>query len=267
MHGPTPPSPPPLRSTQSWSCHAFLTHRLFFTQYVSNFKYIKGNLHTSSIVTVISIDHQQERTNTLYLISPYICLLQMARSLKPSVLPLLLFVVLLTIAQVTLAVRPTSTTDPNNKKQQTQSTGLPNKQQQAEAQPAKKQLQTQSTGLPNKKQQPQTQSTGLPNKQQEAEAHPSKKQQAQTKPGSKGKQTVTNSDKKETECFDHEGTVLIPGIGRYMIGSMPQLPTIGGTLGNSVPAAMNGQYLPGNDDTFVPNPGYEVPNPFHGSVP
>ncbi|KAG2637755.1 putative cell wall protein [Panicum virgatum] len=57
-----------------------------------------------------------------------------------------------------------------------------------------------------------------------------------------------------------EGTVLIPGIGRYEIGSH-YIPNIGG-LDHSIPAAANGQYLPGADDTWVPNPGFEVPNPF-----
>ncbi|CAL5072109.1 unnamed protein product [Urochloa decumbens] len=57
-----------------------------------------------------------------------------------------------------------------------------------------------------------------------------------------------------------EGTVLIPGIGRYEIGSQ-YIPDIGG-LDHSIPAAANGQYLPGADDTWVPNPGFEVPNPF-----
>ena len=28
-----------------------------------------------------------------------------------------------------------------------------------------------------------------------------------------------SSDKKQTECFDHKGTVLILGIGRYVIGN------------------------------------------------
>ncbi|CAN6205769.1 unnamed protein product [Urochloa humidicola] len=57
-----------------------------------------------------------------------------------------------------------------------------------------------------------------------------------------------------------EGTVLIPGIGRYEIGSH-YIPDIGG-LDHSIPAAANGQYLPGADDTWVPNPGFEIPNPF-----
>jgi hypothetical protein len=58
----------------------------------------------------------------------------------------------------------------------------------------------------------------------------------------------------------HEGTVLIPGMGRYEIGSH-YIPDIGG-LDHSVPAATHGQFIPGADDTWVPNPGFEVPNPF-----
>ncbi|KAJ6846926.1 putative cell wall protein [Iris pallida] len=73
-------------------------------------------------------------------------------------------------------------------------------------------------------------------------------------------------DRKQTDCLDTaEGTVLIPGVGRTAIGGGHKLPSIGG-LDNSGPAAANGQYIPGADDTFVPNPGFEVPNPFRGSV-
>ncbi|XP_062187625.1 putative cell wall protein [Phragmites australis] len=57
-----------------------------------------------------------------------------------------------------------------------------------------------------------------------------------------------------------EGTVLIPGIGRYEIGSH-YIPDITG-LDHSIPAAANGKFLPGADDTWVPNPGFEIPNPF-----
>ncbi|XP_062189907.1 putative cell wall protein [Phragmites australis] len=56
-----------------------------------------------------------------------------------------------------------------------------------------------------------------------------------------------------------EGTVMIPGIGRYEIGSH-YIPDITG-LDHSIPAAANGQFLPGADDTWVPNPGFEIPNP------
>jgi hypothetical protein len=54
--------------------------------------------------------------------------------------------------------------------------------------------------------------------------------------------------------------VLIPGIGRYELGTHYR-PDLGG-LDHSIPAAANGRFLPGADDTWVPNPGFEVPNPF-----
>ncbi|KAL5986960.1 hypothetical protein ACLOJK_015295 [Asimina triloba] len=58
------------------------------------------------------------------------------------------------------------------------------------------------------------------------------------------------ADRKQPEFFfDHTGGssgVFIPGLGR--VGG-------GGT---------NPRYIPGLDDTFVPNPGYEIPNPFRG---
>ncbi|GJN11344.1 hypothetical protein PR202_ga29527 [Eleusine coracana subsp. coracana] len=66
-------------------------------------------------------------------------------------------------------------------------------------------------------------------------------------------------DVKRPDTFQ-EGTVLIPGLGRYEIGSH-YIPDITG-LDHSIPAAVHGQYLPGADDTWVPNPGFEVPNPF-----
>ncbi|KAG1368165.1 putative cell wall protein [Cocos nucifera] len=80
-----------------------------------------------------------------------------------------------------------------------------------------------------------------------------------------GRQVPASTDKKQTECLDHEGTVLIPGIGRHTIGSHEKPEIVG--LDHSGPAAANGRYIPGADDTFVPNPGFEVPNPFRRSVP
>lgn len=68
-------------------------------------------------------------------------------------------------------------------------------------------------------------------------------------------------EKKEKDCVQ-EGTVVIPGVGRYAVGSHEEAPDIGG-LDHSIPAAVSGHYLPGADDSFVPNPGFEVPNPFH----
>ncbi|XP_020599612.1 putative cell wall protein [Phalaenopsis equestris] len=72
--------------------------------------------------------------------------------------------------------------------------------------------------------------------------------------------SINAVEKKEKECVKQEGSVLIPGIGRYMPGSHRPKPSISG-LDNSGPAAAHARYIPGNDDTFVPNPGYEVPNP------
>lgn len=70
-----------------------------------------------------------------------------------------------------------------------------------------------------------------------------------------------NSDKKLDKDFTQSDTVRIPGLGRYGVGSRG-IPSFSG-LDHSGPAAANGQYIPGFDDTFVPNPGFEVPNPYH----
>jgi hypothetical protein len=71
--------------------------------------------------------------------------------------------------------------------------------------------------------------------------------------------TAAAEDVKRPDTFQ-EGTVLIPGVGRYEIGSRYIPDTTG--LDHSIPAAVNGQYIPGADDTWVPNPGFEAPNPF-----
>ncbi|WOL08504.1 hypothetical protein Cni_G17257 [Canna indica] len=76
--------------------------------------------------------------------------------------------------------------------------------------------------------------------------------------------TPANSDKKPATFFEHEDTVvIIPGIGRVAIGSQ-EVPARGNP---SLPAPRTGQYLPGADDTFVPNPGLEIPNPFQPLIP
>ncbi|CAK9157627.1 unnamed protein product [Ilex paraguariensis] len=91
-----------------------------------------------------------------------------------------------------------------------------------------------------------------------------------------------NTDKKQPESF-FDGSVLIPGFGRVMvprIGSPfnpftynPVTGTNGGT-GATIPGfgsipstggTSSGSYVPGGDDTFVPNPGFEVPTPGSGS--
>uniref|UniRef100_A0A0E0K435 Uncharacterized protein n=1 Tax=Oryza punctata TaxID=4537 RepID=A0A0E0K435_ORYPU len=50
----------------------------------------------------------------------------------------------------------------------------------------------------------------------------------------------------------HEGTVLIPSLGRFELSSN-YVPDITG-VDHSVPAAEIGQFLPGVDDTWVPQP-------------
>ncbi|KAG8099648.1 hypothetical protein GUJ93_ZPchr0013g36296 [Zizania palustris] len=79
-------------------------------------------------------------------------------------------------------------------------------------------------------------------------------------PAEKKTAAPAEEEAKQPETL-HEGTVLFPGFGRYEFGSH-YVPDITG-LDHSIPAAASGQFLPGADDTWVPNPGFEVPNPFH----
>lgn len=72
-------------------------------------------------------------------------------------------------------------------------------------------------------------------------------------------------DKKEPEWFFHPGD----GIGRGGLPKfkLPQYPYTGGSTGGGVGAGSGPtghSYVPGGDDTFVPNPGFEVPNPGTG---
>ncbi|PKA47894.1 Putative cell wall protein [Apostasia shenzhenica] len=92
---------------------------------------------------------------------------------------------------------------------------------------------------------------------------------ARFSPAAYNEKEEKDQEKKEVDVVvyaadKHEGSFLIPGIGRYMVGSH-QRPSIIG-LDRSGPAAAHARYLPGNDDTFVPNPGYEVPNPSNGGT-
>lgn len=70
-------------------------------------------------------------------------------------------------------------------------------------------------------------------------------------------------DKKQPQWLvGYDGvSVLIPGIGRitlppYDKGSFGEH---AGSYGSN--PASSGQYIPGGDDNFIPNPGFEVPNP------
>ncbi|XP_022764046.1 putative cell wall protein [Durio zibethinus] len=64
--------------------------------------------------------------------------------------------------------------------------------------------------------------------------------------------------------IEHDRSVLIPGIGRVMLPPVlkPHNPYTGGNIGSTIGGT---GYIPGGDDTFVPNPGFEVPIPGHGA--
>ncbi|KAJ0111289.1 hypothetical protein Patl1_02203 [Pistacia atlantica] len=75
---------------------------------------------------------------------------------------------------------------------------------------------------------------------------------------------------KQPEWFlksDH--SVVIPGIGRILVPPAFTGHTIGGVTGSSGSGTGTGtgtgSHIPGGDDTFVPNPGYEVPTPGTGN--
>ncbi|XP_039056647.1 putative cell wall protein isoform X1 [Hibiscus syriacus] len=69
---------------------------------------------------------------------------------------------------------------------------------------------------------------------------------------------------KHPEFLKHDRSVLIPGLGRVLLPPVfkhhhPHS-TIGGGHSGGTSTGENSQ-IPGGDDTFVPNPGFEVPIP------
>ncbi|XP_054812456.1 putative cell wall protein [Prosopis cineraria] len=86
-----------------------------------------------------------------------------------------------------------------------------------------------------------------------------------------GRHITKNSkpqDKKEPEFLFHSGgDAYIPGIGRVGLPpqfKLPHYPYTGGSTGGGIEAGSGPtgrSYVPGGDDIFVPNPGYEVPYP------
>lgn len=83
---------------------------------------------------------------------------------------------------------------------------------------------------------------------------------------------ANNDDIKESEWFlKHDRSFLIPGVGRVMappLHSRLRFPPIRGNTGAGVSGgAPPARHIPGGDDTFVPNPGVEVPIPGGGGVP
>lgn len=76
-----------------------------------------------------------------------------------------------------------------------------------------------------------------------------------------------NVDKKQPEFFiGSDGTVLIPGIGRVKLTPIHKhLPYYNPYADNSGGKGSSGGNIPGGDDTFLPNPGVEVPWWWHSS--
>ncbi|XP_031504777.1 putative cell wall protein [Nymphaea colorata] len=68
------------------------------------------------------------------------------------------------------------------------------------------------------------------------------------------KREAQNLKMEEPDCVD-DRSFLIPGIGRA-VKPTPHGTGRPGDVGDSRPTP---RYIPGNDDTFVPNPGFEVP--------
>ncbi|KAK6282011.1 hypothetical protein POUND7_015836 [Theobroma cacao] len=68
-------------------------------------------------------------------------------------------------------------------------------------------------------------------------------------------------------ALEHDHSVLIPGIGRVMLPPVvkPYNPYTGSIGGNNGGSTGGTSYIPGGDDTFVPNPGFEVPIPGYGA--
>lgn len=83
------------------------------------------------------------------------------------------------------------------------------------------------------------------------------------------KNSNTMQDKKEPQWFfNSDGGSHVPGIGRVglppLFGNSPQNPYTGGGGEGAGVVPAGHSYVPGDDDTFVTNPGFEVPNPGSG---
>lgn len=92
-----------------------------------------------------------------------------------------------------------------------------------------------------------------------------------------GRDIPTDTKMQQPEAL-FDGTVWVPGLGRYMLPrigskSLDYNPITGAPGGNgvSIPGISGStgshNYIPGGDDTTLPNPGVEVPNPIGGAVP
>ncbi|KAL3632323.1 hypothetical protein CASFOL_025307 [Castilleja foliolosa] len=92
-----------------------------------------------------------------------------------------------------------------------------------------------------------------------------------------GGRNIPADAKLQPEWLKHDRSFLIPGIGRVIVpkkGShvdpIHYNPITGSSNGHgfSIPgvdgAAGGRNYVPGGDDTYLPNPGVEVPSPVGG---
>jgi len=91
--------------------------------------------------------------------------------------------------------------------------------------------------------------------------------------GRKHPTSSKDTDKKQPQFLvDRDGSFLVPGIGRFMFPRdghgfnpftyNPVTGTSGGSTGSSGTGGGGSySYVPGGDDTPLPNPGVEVPNP------
>ncbi|TXG55214.1 hypothetical protein EZV62_020470 [Acer yangbiense] len=79
-----------------------------------------------------------------------------------------------------------------------------------------------------------------------------------------------NADMKQPEWLISDNSVLLPGIGRVMLPPVfrnPQhTPYTAPYTGSTGGAGTGGSNVPGGDDTLVPNPGVETPNPGSGGA-
>ncbi|KAK3184204.1 hypothetical protein Dsin_031490 [Dipteronia sinensis] len=77
-----------------------------------------------------------------------------------------------------------------------------------------------------------------------------------------------NADMKQPEWLISDNSVLLPGIGRVMLppAFTHHTPYTAPYTGSTGGAGTGESNVPGGDDTSVPNPGVEVPNPGSGGA-
>lgn len=79
----------------------------------------------------------------------------------------------------------------------------------------------------------------------------------------RGRSSIDDDKKQPQWLVGYDGvSVLVPGIGRITLSPYDKGSHGGGHAGlyGSNPAPRR-RYIPGGDDNFIPNPGFEVPIP------